>query len=607
MKQKLWLSMLFAVIMALTLIPTTALAAAPSIQIDGTVLKDGENSIGGGTATLDAAAGTLTLDQVAAAQYIMITSDSAFTIEVKGSCSVGSLQAPTSNVALWGNTDLKVQIQEGATFSLYAEGSNNIYASNGSLTVSGPGKLIGDSVAGSNGAYPNLAATGDVTLKDGLTAALTSEWHGVYTEEGNIAVQSANVNITAAGVGLFAQTYDNGTDTSVTLENSTVTIDTSSGKMAGVFCAPGDIVVDNTRLTATTNEDPELEGYSLYADGNITIKGSNTVINAEGGIGISAEGGVLTIEGGTINIHSADVALLGWDGVTISGGKLEVSSEEESAILGRGGPVSITGSANVTATNYAQEAATIRNVSDGGIFLDAPVTANNTQGGKPFLGVRADQNTAITFGDGFSVTGAEVFTQNGPKNAQSWLIPSGGDGSAPLTGSVTVCDHVWGSPVWNWAKDYSSATAAFTCSKDPLHTQTVTATVSSQTTDPTCGADGKTVYTASVSFEGVSYTDQKTVVIPATGKHTYSVLGQCTVCGAFAPANPMYPNKPSNPDGSAELTKPSEDEDKENSRNDDNPNTGDSSLEGLRLVLLLTCATGLAGVVDYKAKRKYSK
>ena len=317
------------------------------------------------------------------------------------------------------------------------------------------------------------------------------------------------------------------------MENSTVTIDTSSGKMAGVFCAPGDIVVDNTRLTATTNEDPELEGYSLYADGNITIKGSNTVINAEGGIGISAEGGVLTIEGGTINIHSADVALLGWDGVTISGGKLEVSSEEESAILGRGGPVSITGSANVTATNYAQEAATIRNVSDGGIFLDAPVTANNTQGGKPFLGVRADQNTAITFGDGFSVTGAEVFTQNGPKNAQSWLIPSGGDGSAPLTGSVTVCDHVWGSPVWNWAKDYSSATAAFTCSKDPLHTQTVTATVSSQTTDPTCGADGKTVYTASVSFEGVSYTDQKTVVIPATGKHTYSVLGQCTVCGAF--------------------------------------------------------------------------
>lgn len=602
MKKKRWLSMLLAAIMALTLLPMTALAAAPSVDIDGTYLQEGENSIGGGTAILNTTEGTLTLDNVAVTSHIWI-SGSPLTVSVKGNSSVGSQESPSSEVALWNNTDLTIQIEQGATLSLYTEGSNNVYTFGGSLTVSGPGKLIGNSVSGGNGAFPNLCATNDITLNDNLTAELFSEWHGVYTEKGNIAVQSSAVTINAAGIGLFAQTYDPDTDSqipsSLTLTDSTVTIDTSSGDRAAVFCGSGGLVVENTVLDTTTDKDPDLGGYSLYSNGDVTIRGAQTRITADDGQGIYA-GETLSIEGGNISIASSSVALLGWYGVSITGGTVQATAEEDSAILGRDGPVSITGSADVTATNHTERVATIRNYSDGGIFLDAPVTANNTQGGKPFLGVKSDKGVAITFGDGFSASGTEVYTSEG----ESWLIPAGGEGGTPLTGQVFVCAHVWGKPVWNWAKDYSSATATFTCSKDPTHTQAVTATITSQTTDSTCGKDGQTVYTASVSFEGATYTDQKTVVIPATGKHTYS-NGKCTVCGASAYTNPLYPTKPSKPNTAAGLNKPSGS--KEDVRNDENPNTGNSGVEGLQLVLMLASAAALAGVVDYSRKRKYSK
>ena len=76
-------------------------------------------------------------------------------------------------------------------------------------------------------------------------------------------------------------------------------------------------------------------------------------------------------------------------------------------------------------------------------------------------------------------------------------------GQAP--GKVTVCRHVWGAPVWSWAQDYSPACAAFTCEKDAAHTRTVQAVVTSE------ARGGSTAYTATVSFEGKTYTDEKTV------------------------------------------------------------------------------------------------
>ncbi len=78
-------------------------------------------------------------------------------------------------------------------------------------------------------------------------------------------------------------------------------------------------------------------------------------------------------------------------------------------------------------------------------------------------------------------------------------------------------EHKYGEPVWSWT-GVESATATFTCENDASHKQVVNATITSEVTKPaTCTEDGVRTYTATVTFEGKTYTDTKTDVIKATG------------------------------------------------------------------------------------------
>ncbi len=78
-------------------------------------------------------------------------------------------------------------------------------------------------------------------------------------------------------------------------------------------------------------------------------------------------------------------------------------------------------------------------------------------------------------------------------------------------------EHKYGEPIWSWT-GVESATATFTCEHDATHTQVVNATITSEVTKPaTCTEDGVRTYTATVTFEGKTYTDTKTEAIKATG------------------------------------------------------------------------------------------
>ena len=578
MKRKTFLSLLLAAVMFLTLAPITALAAGTTnVWVDNTLLTDGENSVGDGTATLNKEAGTLTLENIQASKFVQVLTDDTFTVVVKGNVSIGSEAARTSGTALYSTAAaLKIQIEQGAELSLYTENGNNVYVYDGSLTISGPGTLTADAIEGDSGAFPSLVATKDITLNGDLVAELVSEWHGAFSEKGNIVVDSADLTVYADSIGLFAQTYDEGADaeipSSITLKDSHVTITSYYGE-AVVFCGTGGLVVENSVLDLTADKDSEWGGYGLYSEGDIVIRGENTEIDSDDAFGIEA-GDILYIEGGQVRVASTDTALLGWNGVVITGGTIDATSEIGSVIIGRDGPVSITGAGtSVTATAKGDDAA-IRNANDGGIFLAAPVTAVNTQGGKPFLGVNADKSVAITLGEGYDLFGAEVYTDATGAQSQSYFIPAGGSADEPLTSAV-LCKHVWNSPEWTWTEDYSEATATFVCKTDPSHTVTVTAAVTEQTTAATCGKDGSTVYTASAELDGTNYGSQKTVVIPATGAHKYED-GKCTVCGA---ADPEY--KPEDP-----VVDPG---------NSDNPDTGDYRSFALWSILTLLAGAALTG------------
>ena len=91
--------------------------------------------------------------------------------------------------------------------------------------------------------------------------------------------------------------------------------------------------------------------------------------------------------------------------------------------------------------------------------------------------------------------------------------------------TVIASSHVYTqTPEWAWAEDNSSAVAKFTCDVcGEGHYIEVKAT--SKTDAPSCTENGKTVYTAQVTFGGINYTSTKEVIIPATG-HFYAQVGE---------------------------------------------------------------------------------
>jgi len=80
---------------------------------------------------------------------------------------------------------------------------------------------------------------------------------------------------------------------------------------------------------------------------------------------------------------------------------------------------------------------------------------------------------------------------------------------------IKALGHEYGEPEWTWTENFT-AEALFTCKRGDDE-QTVAATVTSETTEATCEEAGKTVYTATVEFEGKTYTDVKEVEIEALG------------------------------------------------------------------------------------------
>ncbi|MCD7845705.1 MAG: hypothetical protein LUG57_07635 [Oscillospiraceae bacterium] len=101
---------------------------------------------------------------------------------------------------------------------------------------------------------------------------------------------------------------------------------------------------------------------------------------------------------------------------------------------------------------------------------------------------------------------------------------------------IPATGHDYDNPAFTWADDHSSAAAVFTCKNDSTHTETVTATVTSAVkTAATATEKGVTTYTATVTRNGVTYTDTVDVTdIPAAG--TESTSSPAPATGSPSPA-----------------------------------------------------------------------
>ncbi len=80
-------------------------------------------------------------------------------------------------------------------------------------------------------------------------------------------------------------------------------------------------------------------------------------------------------------------------------------------------------------------------------------------------------------------------------------------------------EHAYELAHWNWAEDFSSAAAVFTCPQDGA-SKSYEAEITVESVDATCTEPGTITYTATVEVDGVTYTDVQTEEIPAPG-HNY--------------------------------------------------------------------------------------
>ena len=160
----------------------------------------------------------------------------------------------------------------------------------------------------------------------------------------------------------------------------------------------------------------------------------------------------------------------------------------------------------------------------------AQITASATAGAISYQSSRPEVATVSASG---VVTGVAPGTS-------TITVTAAGDSnynSASTELVITVAEvhtHTYGDPAFNWSEDHSDCTATFTCTECGS-TQTVDCEVTSATTPATCTESGSTTYTASVSFDGETYTDTESVTIPATGHSwdngTVTTAATCTEAG----------------------------------------------------------------------------
>ena len=117
-----------------------------------------------------------------------------------------------------------------------------------------------------------------------------------------------------------------------------------------------------------------------------------------------------------------------------------------------------------------------------------------------------------TFAPSCARMGQNHFTATATLNGVTWTDER--SVTFPATG------HTYGTPVWSWSEDNSAATITFKCLKGD-DTQTIDAAIEEpEITAATCTQAGSAVYTATATFLDETYTDEKTVELPAAG-HTY--------------------------------------------------------------------------------------
>ncbi|MBQ1436365.1 MAG: hypothetical protein IIZ07_00360, partial [Ruminococcus sp.] len=137
------------------------------------------------------------------------------------------------------------------------------------------------------------------------------------------------------------------------------------------------------------------------------------------------------------------------------------------------------------------------------------------------------------------ITTAPTCTETGIRTCTAKVTFNGKTYTDTKEKTVPATGHSYGEPTWTW-NGYSAATAEFACT-DCNDAQVKKAKVTTKVTkEPTCTETGIRTCTATVTFNGNTYTDTKEKTIPAVhsyGEPTWTWNGYSSATATFTCAD----------------------------------------------------------------------
>ena len=530
--------------------------------------------------------GSNTIDEVSTGIYVHSSGGgAALSITGNGTLVIDSIFCPIQVISFNGNAALSIENVKVTATSSYDNGvtvqRGSSETSSASLTVNGGSLTATTQSSGSSGI--RLRGTGEtggssptVTVSNDAIVRANGSAGGI-TSDSSTGVQYGTGGNTIGGIvwnGSNGTVYGNVTlNESLTInQGETLTIPQGStlntngnltnngtivntgGTLTG---EPGGIIV--TAPAITTESLPDGTAGQSYT-ATLEATGNNITWSASGlpaGLTLDADTGAITgtptTDGQfqvtvtatnsvgnidrtyTLNIKPATVSVTG---LKLDKDSLTLQENGRDILTATVEPADATNKAVTWASNDNN----IATVSEGGTVTainagTATITATAADGS----GISASCNLTVTHGNMIQTPKKDATcTVDGTE--EYWTCEICGkhfsdeEGKMEIELSDTVISklgHSYGESVWIWSEDGKSCTVTFTCVNDASHVETLAATITSKVKTPaTCTEKGITEYSASVSFNGNTYTDIKEVADILATSHHY-IEGKCSVCGAI--------------------------------------------------------------------------
>ncbi len=324
----------------------------------------------------------------------------------------------------WSSSGTNPGIQIQGTARVVSNTGHGIYTQPGNVAITGTNTVIEG-----NGGWGIQVFSGEVTIRDSAMSEIRNNGQGGVMGMDGLALPTDFMVEDNGGPGIVSGGKNN-----LVLEN--VTVRNNLGDGIGFIANPWSASGPNPgiEIRGDANEIVNNAGHGIYTQpGNVTITGTNTVIQDNGGWGIRAIGGSVNISTGAMNeiLRNNQGGILGGEGVSLP---------PNFVVEDNGGP----GIVALSDSNLVLENVTVRNNGGDGIgFAANPWSAS---GPNPGVRLQGDGNEiANNTGHGISARPGNVTILG----TNTVIQDNGGWGIRVIGGSISINDGAMNEVIGN--------------------------------------------------------------------------------------------------------------------------------------------------------------